>query len=251
MTNLVSFTPLRPHWLLLALLVAQTGQAASSILIWPINPLIEAEQKAAALWLENRGLAPVELQIRVLAWHQTGFEDQLSQQKQVVGSPPMATLQPGKRQLVRLVSLQPAAPGTLQSYRVLVDEVLPPNERPPELGVQFQMRYSVPLFVTGAGAFLDDGSSDAPRTGQPLAPQLHYRIVESGGQRFLYIRNQGSAHARLSQANLGQFSLANGLLGYVLPGAEMRWQLPSAAPRQGRLEARINEWKKPQQIQPE
>lgn len=235
--------------LAIGLLATPALRAASSILIWPINPQIAAEQKAAALWLENRGQEPVDLQIRVLAWQQSGFEDQLSQQKQVVGSPPMATLQPGKRQLVRLVSLQPAAPGTLQSYRVLVDEILPPNERPPELGVQFQMRYSVPLFVMGAGAYLDDGSSDAPQRGQALAPELQYRIAENAGQRYLYIRNQGTAHARLSRASLGSFNLAQGLLGYVLPGAEMRWQLPAAAPGRGPLQTRINEWKEPRDIQ--
>ncbi|WP_252273165.1 fimbrial biogenesis chaperone [Pseudomonas subflava] len=247
---MASSRPLLSLWLLaLWLLATPASQAASSILIWPINPLIDAEHKAAALWLENRGQAPVDLQIRVLAWQQSGFEDQLVPQKAVVGSPPMATLQPGKRQLVRLVRLQTPAAGTLQTYRVLVDEVLPPNERPPELGVQFQMRYSVPLIVTGTGAYLDDGASDAPRRGQALAPELHYRIADSGGQRFLYVRNRGPAHARLSQVELGRFTLAKGLLGYVLPGAEMRWPLPAAAPAKGPLHARINEWKESHAIQ--
>lgn len=41
--------------LLLLLLHSGLTRAASSVLIWPINPQIEAEQKAAALWLENRG----------------------------------------------------------------------------------------------------------------------------------------------------------------------------------------------------
>lgn len=246
-------TPTRLRWLLLASwLTAQTCGAASSILIWPINPLIEADQKAVALWLENRGAAPVDLQIRVLAWQQTGFEDQLMPQKQVVGSPPMTTLQPGKRQLVRLVNLQSPPPGASQSYRVLVDEVLPPSERPPQLGVQFQMRYSVPLFVLGNGAYLDDGIDDASHKGQGLAPQLHYRIETQNGQRFLLIQNRGPAHARLSQVSLhhgaNTFGLAQGLLGYVLPGAETRWQLPPAAPGQGRLQARINEWQELQDI---
>lgn len=222
--------------------------AASSILIWPINPLIEADrQKAAALWLENRGQEPVDLQVRVLTWEQNGFEDQLSQQKQVVGSPPMATLQPGKRQMIRLVNLQPPPPGTLRTYRVLVDEVLPPQARPQQLGVQFQMRYSVPLVVVGTGAYLDDGARDAPEQGQPLAPDLRYRITDG----FLHLRNLGPAPARLSQVMLqrngSDVPVANGLLGYVLPGAHMRWPLPPGA-TSGQLQAHINESRRAQQL---
>ncbi|KHL74626.1 molecular chaperone, partial [Pseudomonas putida] len=38
--------------------------AATSVLIWPIDPVLEADQKAGALWLENRGSAPASLQVR-------------------------------------------------------------------------------------------------------------------------------------------------------------------------------------------
>ncbi|MDG0900208.1 molecular chaperone, partial [Pseudomonas sp. L01] len=44
--------PLRPsRWLaaLLALLLGGPAQAASAVLIWPINPAIEADQPATAL----------------------------------------------------------------------------------------------------------------------------------------------------------------------------------------------------------
>ncbi|TRO41203.1 molecular chaperone [Pseudomonas sp. ALS1131] len=234
------------------LLASLAVQAASSILIWPINPLIEADrQKSAALWLENRGLEPVDLQVRVLAWEQEGFEDRLTPQKQVVGSPPMATLQPGKRQLVRLVNLEPPGPGALRTYRVLIDEVLPPQPRPSQLGVQFQMRYSVPLFVVGPGAYLDDGAREAPAQGHALAPDLRYRVVEGSDGAFLYLRNIGSAPARLSQVNLlrasGPQSVAPGLLGYVLPDAQMRWPLPNGV-RSGQVQARINEHRKAQTL---
>lgn len=99
--------------------------AASSVLIWPINPVIEAESNAAALWLENRGQDPVRLQVRVLGWSQQDFEDQLEPQQQVVGSPPMATVEPGQRQLVRLIRRQPAPAGQEKSFRIIVDELLP------------------------------------------------------------------------------------------------------------------------------
>lgn len=44
--------------------------AASSVLIWPIDPVINSHEKATALWLENKDSQPVYMQIRVLGWQQ-------------------------------------------------------------------------------------------------------------------------------------------------------------------------------------
>lgn len=62
--------------LAMVLLGAAKVQAASSVLIWPIDPVLEADQQASALWLENRGNETANLQIRVFAWSQSGFNDQ-------------------------------------------------------------------------------------------------------------------------------------------------------------------------------
>ncbi|MGA6108451.1 fimbrial biogenesis chaperone [Pseudomonas solani] len=239
----------------LGLTAANTAMAASSVLIWPINPTIEAEQKAAALWLENRGQQPVDLQVRVMTWRQGNFDDQLDAQRTIIGSPPVVTIAPGKRQMIRLIATQPAPAGTEQAYRVLVDEMLRPDAQvDPQLGVKFQMRYSVPLFVFGGGAGPEPVSGAKPREGvQILQPRLSYQVRQEGGRRYLFLSNQGPAHARLSKVSLRQGDastlIADGLLGYVLPGAQMRWQLPERAPSGNFvLEARINEQAEPQPI---
>ena len=219
-----------------ALVAALHAQAASSILIWPINPSIDADAKATALWLENRGTQPVDLQIRVFEWKQQGFEDQLSPQSVIAGSPPMATVAPGKRQMIRLMRMQPVAPGQQHAYRVLVDELLPDQQQQAQQNaVQFQMRYSVPLFAYGEGVGMPTPQKALPAGVQALAPQLTFRIANEGGQPTLYVNNHGHAHARLSQvqlrgANGQRLAVADGLLGYVLPGVEMRWKLPQPAP---------------------
>ena len=56
-------------------------QAASSVLIWPIDPVLEADQQASALWLENRGTAPANLQVRVFAWRQGDYQEQFQAQR--------------------------------------------------------------------------------------------------------------------------------------------------------------------------
>ncbi|MBB4822431.1 fimbrial chaperone protein [Pseudomonas alcaligenes] len=239
----------------LALTAAGDAHAASSVLIWPINPTIEAEQKAAALWLENRGQQPVGLQVRVMAWRQGDFDDRLDAQRSVIGSPPVVTIAPGKRQMIRLIVTQPAPAGTEQAYRVLVDEMLQPDAvADPQLGVKFQMRYSVPLFVFGTGVAPAPAPGAKPREGvQVLQPKLSYQVRQEGGRRYLFLSNQGAAHARLSKVSVRQGSartlIADGLLGYVLPGAQMRWQLPDGVPGGNFvLEARINEQAEPQPI---
>ena len=74
-------------WLLVgALLGAGGAQAATSVLIWPIDPVLEADQKAGALWLENRGTTPANLQVRVFAWRQDGYDDQFQPQREIIGS---------------------------------------------------------------------------------------------------------------------------------------------------------------------
>jgi fimbrial chaperone protein len=233
------------------------ANAASSVLIWPINPIIEAESNAAALWLENRGQEPVRLQVRVLGWSQQAFDDQLEPQQQVVGSPPMATVEPGQRQLVRLIRRQPAPAGQEKAFRIIVDELLPERSlRDNDMGVQFQMRYSVPLFVYGAGAAVPGKGPARVDKGAAVGPDLRFRIVQESGQSWLYVKNSGAVHARMSGASLmhgaAKLDVAQGLLGYVLPASEMRWPLPAGTPVSGAsLLVRVNEQSEAQPIEPQ
>ncbi|KGW90421.1 hypothetical protein Y034_1509 [Burkholderia pseudomallei MSHR449] len=157
--------------------VAQHAHAAASVMIWPIDPVIESGDRAAALWLENRDRRPVTLQVRVLGWREANGEDVYDEdQPRVAGSPPMATVEPGKRQLIRLTRLADTAPGTEQAYRVLIDEIPQPDDdaQPAasgtSLGVKFQMHYSVPLFVYGDGLWTKehpDRRRDPATAGRP------------------------------------------------------------------------------------
>lgn len=228
--------------------MAALAHAASSVLIWPLNPSIGPGQRAAALWLQNVGTQPVVLQVRVLAWDQRDGADQHAQQAEIVGTPPFTTLAPGAKQLVRLTAMQPAAPGREHAYRVLIDEIPPARgaERDSadatQAALRLQMRYSLPLFVYGDGlrpaeAALD-GRTSAERAPPAAQPQLSWRIARIDSAAHLLVANRGSGHARLSQVSLlsarGEQPVAAGLLGYVLPGKQMRWPLPQAPEPQDR-----------------
>ncbi len=59
---------------------------------------------------------------------------------------------------------------------------------------------------------------------------LHWHVAHDGGTRWLVVSNRGPVHARIThagfEANGARADFARGLLGYVLPGTQMRWALP-------------------------
>ena len=208
---------------------------ASTVVIWPVDPIIKPGEQATALWLENKGDTPVTLQVRSFDWSQSNGEDQLANQDEVVASPPIATVAPGKRQLVRIIRRAMPAAGSAaeRSYRLIIDElpVAPPagQEGTTSAGLAVQMRYSIPLFTYAA-----DPVAQAPRLVSTMRASARERMVE--------IRNSGTGHARLTDLRMvlggREQVLKPGLAGYVLPGATMRFAVPDNAA--GTLKASVN-----------
>lgn len=216
----------RPIWLALALAAAgmpQTAGAATPLLIWPVDPVVEADRAAAALWLENRGREPALMQVRVYHWSQPDGADHFEDQEQVEASPPIVEIPAGSRQMVRLTVPREQRPQGESAYRVIIDEVpLPENAPATGNAVRFQMRYSIPLFVHGAPVG-GPGETPAPRLRCSLA-----RWAPGGGE--IRFTNGGSKHARLLNLHFetgrGSVQLGEGLLGYALPGATIARKLP-------------------------
>lgn len=235
--------------LAMLLLGAIKVQAASSVLIWPIDPVLEADQQASALWLENRGNETANLQIRVFAWSQSGFNDQYQNQRDVIGSPPVAKIEPGQKQLVRLTRTREIPPGQELAYRIIIDEIPSATAPAGESGktaaaIRFQMRYSVPLFAYGAGLWSKEDTSRKRDPKGAGLPDLSWRTVAVDGRPYVEVRNQGAVHARLTDVALKQGGqtkpLVEGLLGYVLPGAIMRWPAPGPMAQDPALQVRVN-----------
>jgi len=243
----------------MVMLGASQAQAASSVLIWPIDPVLEADQQASALWLENRGNETANLQIRVFGWSQSGFAEQYQNQRDVIGSPPVAKIEPGQKQLVRLTRTKDVPPGQELAYRIIIDEI--PSAQPATAdggktaaAIRFQMRYSVPLFAYGAGLWSKEDSTRARDPKGVGLPQLSWRTVAVDGKPYVEVRNQGAVHARLTDVAIKQAGqskpLAEGLLGYVLPGAVMRWPAPVPLTNESALQVRVNGAAQVQSITP-
>lgn len=215
------------------LLASASPAGAASLQVAPTSLTLQAQQNADGLWLSNSGDAPVQVQLRVFRWTQANGKELLEPTRDLVISPPMQTLPAGERQLVRLVRTKPIPPASETSYRVIVDELPAPNKE--QQGLQFVLRYSVPVFIL-------------PETTTPIAPALRTRLVEGeDGLAAIEIENNGSEHAQIAdlvftEASDKQDVVIPGLVGYVLPGQRMRWSLKSPVSRfaGGAFKARIN-----------
>lgn len=208
------------------------GASAAGLQVAPISLTLDARRGADGLWLSNTGDAVLNAQVRVFHWTQANGEDQLTASRGLAASPPMLKLEPGARQLVRVIRTGAAPAEREDAFRLLVDEV--PNEAAQADGLNFVLRYSVPVFV-------------APAAATRPAPRLDWSLHD-GAATTLEVANAGSMHAQLASLVFtgddgGSIQVSDGLLGYVLPGATMRWPLHgerTAFAHGGRLSARIN-----------
>lgn len=230
------------------------AHAATPLMIWPVDPVITEEQQAVAVWLENRGTASASLQVRVLDWSQTEGEEFFSSQKDVVASPPISVVPPGKRQMVRLIATRRPPIGLEDAYRVVIDELPAPDHATQKgtgsdtgMGIRLNVRYAIPLFVYGDGAqpFRPTKPLLAGGKGRPLPPSLTWHTTKQGSRHQLVVRNQGAGHARLTSVqwnagNRGAVPINEGLMGYVLPGSQMQWELEAPPPPHPELKATIN-----------
>jgi|GEM_PF-132577 len=238
----------------MAMLSFAVQASASSLLLWPMIPSIESDQRATAVWLENKGTSSTTLQVRVLGWKQDQQSDNFdAQQKTVAVSPPLVTIEPGKRQLLRLVRVLEVPEGQETAFRILIDEL--PEAQPrvadsatsaqapkdAQMGVQLRMRYSLPLFVHGKGL-------RAHREAHKPSPRqdLQWKLTQAGNDAWIEVQNNGQQHARLTAVDLEhqqkRYSIAEGLLGYVLAGKTMRWRVTTRIPANGpiTLHAKVN-----------
>lgn len=243
--------PVAVHRLLcIVLLLLAPCAYAVGLQVAPILLEFGAPEATQALRLSNSSDSPLRAQVRVMAWTQSGGEEQLQPTRDLVASPPIMELVPGQEQLVRIVRLQPGAPQREQAYRLLVDE-LPPEAGGGKAGVQFLLRHSIPVFVLPPGA-----RPATERRGKAAdLSALETRFSAAGDGVLFSVRNKGAQRVRLSQLTFESADgratpLVPGLLGYVLAGQQMQWdlRLPPTQLTKGTFKARLDDDAEPQAL---
>lgn len=202
---------------------------ASGLQVTPVTLTLEQTQRAEGIWLSNSGDSPINAQVRVFRWSQSSYKDQLAASQGLVISPPMLTIPPGGKQLIRVI--RTGSPAKVEdAYRLSINEL--PQTAAKKNNLQFVLHYSVPVFIQPPGV-------------TDTYAKLQWQIQHSDGRAWLEVSNQGDGHAQLSEVNIitasgSRRNITPGLLGYVLPGATMRWPLPASTGQGEKLEAMVN-----------
>lgn len=194
---------------------------------------LQPDTPAGALWLSNTGNETLHAQVRVFRWTQVDGADTLEASRELIVSPPMLAIEPGQRQLVRVIRQGAIPTGSESAYRLVVDE-LPVNSDAPDAkqGLRFVLRYSIPVFVE-------------PADGTKLQATLRARFVAGSDGPTLQVHNSGTSHAQVADLTMhgahgADITLRQGLVGYALPGSTMSWKLPQPLDPGTTVRARIN-----------
>ena len=205
--------------LLLALMLAcGVDSRASSLQISPVMLELRDGQGAAGITLRNPDDKPLYGQVRVFRWDHSVSDDNLTATQELLASPPLIEIPAHGEQLVRLVRRATGSPDSEQTYRLLIDEIPPPDTAAAS-GVTIRLRYSVPVFVEPAG--------------NPAMPVLTWHLRRDEKGWMLHVANDGKRRAQISAVQLVDASgkthvVEKGLLGYALAGRARQWHVPLA-----------------------
>lgn len=195
---------------------------AGSLQVAPISIEMKAPAMTSSVTLRNPGKAPIKAQVRVFRWTQTNGQERLEPARDVVASPPMATVAPNKDYVVRLVRLSKKPVATEETYRIIVDELPDPSQMR-GTGLNIAFRYSIPVFVMP-----QDGAK----------PALSWSVAKREGKTIITAANNGDRRVRISDLQVsdakGKPLIAEkGLAGYVLARSSMSWVAPGTAQASG------------------
>jgi fimbrial chaperone protein len=204
-----------------ALCLGGYAAGAQGLSVLPVNVFLPAGQKAASLSLTNHGDKATSIQVRAYDWRQANDEDQLTDSKLIVVSPPLVTIPAGSTQVIRLI-LRQTPVDREATYRIVLDQIPGPNE--PGV-VQMVLRLSIPVFA-------------APET--KVVPQDQFHL-EGNGERLFWVGvNTGKSHEILhdivvTASDGRKLNVKTKVSPYLLVGATRHWELDAQghAPQPG------------------
>jgi fimbrial chaperone protein len=195
---------------------AYEAVSAQGIEVAPINVQFAPGQLATTLTVTNRKAEKIAFQVRGFAWQQDGEgNDVLTPTDALLSSPPIATVQAGASQVVRLVLRKPPQ-GREETYRIVFDQLPPPAEAGV---VHVLVRLSIPVFAEPSAQ---------------IVPGVHWRIANQGGRWWLVATNQGTRHLTVSKLKLmapdgKTLEIEVNSPPHILAGATRRWPLQADA----------------------
>jgi fimbrial chaperone protein len=200
----------------LLLAAASFPAKAGSLQVEPVLiDVTTAGSAASTVTLHNAGTTPINAQVRVFRWSQANGEEKLEPTDDVAASPPVLTIGPNGKNIVRIIRQTKQPVVGEESYRLLVDQ-LPDLSQQKNGGVNLMVRYSIPVFF---------GASNKK------SPTLAWSVAVKGDKVTLSAHNTGDRRLRISALTIQdaggrKISLGSGLAGYALGQSTKSWVVP-------------------------
>jgi fimbrial chaperone protein len=193
------------------LAISAVSADATSLAVSPISVEVTAPGASSRVTLENSGSEPLAAQVRIFKWVQKDGKDELVATRDVVASPPVIKIQPGAKNVVRVVRTSKQPVTVEETYRLLVSEVPTPDQAA-KRSVSLAIQHSIPVFFVPS-----KGTAELTWNARLVKGKL---VVEAA--------NAGTRRAKLTAMSIGlpggkQIEVAEGLAGYVLPESRKIW----------------------------
>lgn len=194
----------------LAVLLIASAATAGSFSVAPVRLDVKMPRRAVSLEVQNTGELPAQLQVERYRWvADKGGDDQLEPTDDIVATPPILTLAPGQKQIIRVLVSGSQDPTREATYRVILQETAL-NDPPPN-AVRALLRISMPLFITPNGA----------------KPNVVWSAERADDKWWLVMENTGNAHAQILAARV-EGGAEIKATGYLLPGETRRVAVDAA-----------------------
>ena len=194
---------------LILALTAPQPLLAGNFNVDPVHITLRGGQSSTPVEVTNFETTPLSLRVSALSWRQDGGDDVHEETKDVIVSPPIFTIPPGGKQVVR-IGLR-GRQGSAPAYRIIVREI--PNADPEPGTVQVALEMNLPLYLI-------PNDKAQPRLDWTVAQQVD-------GQVTIEARNSGTRQAQVYRISTvdarGKEVLLSEDVGAVLPGSLRRW----------------------------
>jgi fimbrial chaperone protein len=193
-----------------------TNAQAGAFQIDPVRVELAPDQLSAALILRNDDKETSIIRIEARAWTQKNGEDVFEPTKQILVTPPIATIAAGAEQVVRVALRRPLDPEQELTYRIFLQEV-PPPPQPGFNGLQVALRISIPVFAVS-------GSSAIPK------PSWKIRYQAQEHAFLIRATNEGNAHLQVQDFKLikpgtNTVLALQSISSYLLGGQSREWTI--------------------------
>ena len=206
-----------PVALALGLLCGAGRARASGLNISPVQVWLSPDASKSLLTLRNEGPEDARYQVSVVAWDEDASSGmKLAPTEDIVVFPLVLELKVGETRSLRVGALVPFGP-LEKTYRVFLEELLPPEKPQARSTVRVLTRVGIPVFLAPVKTLEDRKLSG---------------VTIGAGGASVDVQNTGNIHFRVESVRLEGFAEGGSRLfekeaqgWYVLAGAHKRYEL--------------------------